>query len=148
MTKSLPRIGAAIAIAIASSAAIAQPSTPVGLWRNVDDETGKAKALIRITETAGALSGRIERVLTPGKENSTCDKCEGALKDKPVRGMEILQGLRKAGDWYEGGTILDPNNGKVYKSQLKLIDGGARLEVRGFVGLPILGRSQTWIREQ
>ncbi|MEZ5727786.1 MAG: DUF2147 domain-containing protein [Burkholderiaceae bacterium] len=134
-------------LALMSAPVLAQPGSPVGLWKNIDDETGKAKALIRIEEKAGALVGRIVEILTPGKANAVCGKCEGALKDKPVRGMQILQGLKKVEEWYEGGTILDPNNGKVYRSQLRLVDEGKRLEVRGFIGMPLFGRSQTWVRQ-
>ena len=146
MNIELSRVGAAIVFAAIAGTTAAQPATPVGLWRNIDDETGKPKALVRITEAGGALVGRIEQVLTPGKEDATCEKCEGALKDKPVRGMQILQGLRKVGDWYEGGTILDPNNGKVYKVQMSPKDGGKALDVRGYIGMPLLGRTQTWLR--
>src|SRR3972149_3248271 len=110
-------LAAAIALAAAGvqaqAPAPAQPlASPVGLWKTIDDETGKAKSLVRIVEVNGVLSGRIEKLLTPGKENQVCDKCEGALKDQPVLGMEILKGLRKGDDVWEGGTILDPNNGK------------------------------------
>ncbi len=122
--------------------------SPVGVWKTIDDETGQAKSLIRIVETNGVLSGKIEKLLTPGKENSKCDKCEGALKDQPVLGMEILKGLRKGDDVWEGGTILDPNNGKTYRSQLRVVDGGKKIEVRGYIGIPLLGRSQSWLREQ
>lgn len=120
--------------------------SPAGLWKNVDDETGEAKALIRIEDHAGVLSGRIEKILTPGKSDAVCDKCEGPLKDKPIEGMQILDGLKKEAEWYEGGTILDPAKGKTYRSQVRLIDGGSKLEVRGFIGLPLFGRTQTWVR--
>lgn len=152
-------ISAALALsavlALPMSAAHAQTASastlatsPVGVWKTIDDETGQAKSLIRIVETNGVLSGKIEKLLTPGKENSKCDKCEGELKDQPVLGMEILKGLRKGDDVWEGGTILDPNNGKTYRSQLRVVDGGKKIEVRGYVGIPLLGRSQSWLREQ
>lgn len=146
-------IAVAAAIALAASGAQAQTSaasstSPVGLWKTIDDDTGKAKSLVRIVEVNGVLSGRIEKLLTPGKENQVCEKCEGALKDQPVLGMEILQGLRKGDEVWEGGTILDPNNGKTYRSQIKLVDGGKKMELRGYIGIPLLGRSQNWLREQ
>ncbi len=71
-----------------------------------------------------------------------------ALKDQPVLGMEILKGLHKGDDGWDGGTILDPNNGKTYRSQLRVVDGGNKIEVRGYIGIPLLGRSQSWLREQ
>jgi len=70
------------------------------------------------------------------------------LKDKPVIGMTILSGLKKDGDEYNGGQIIDPANGKVYKSKLSVVDDGQKLNVRGYVGMPMLGRTQTWLREQ
>ncbi len=145
----------AAALMVAAPAAHAQTATaaalapsPVGLWKTIDDETGQAKSLIRIVENSGVLSGRIEKLLTPGKEDAKCDKCEGELKDQPVLGMEILKGLRKGAEVWEGGTILDPNNGKTYRSQLRVADGGKKIEVRGYIGIPLLGRSQSWLREQ
>ena len=125
-------------------------NTPVGLWKNIDDVTGKSKALIRITETNGVLSGKIERLFRDPSEdqNPKCIKCEGANKDQPVLGMTIIVGLKKDGDIYNGGTILDPDNGNVYKSKLVLEDGGKKLTVRGYIGIPWIGRSQVWVREQ
>ena len=146
----LPALAAGLGIAFAFAfvaPATAGPDSPVGLWKNIDDRTGEAKALVRIEEVDGELRGRIESVLTPGRADAVCEQCEGDLKDKPIRGMQILEGLRKAGDWWEGGTILDPNNGKSYRSQLRTIEGGSKLEVRGFIGMPILGRTQTWVRQ-
>ena len=136
------------AVQAQSAAASTLSASPVGVWKTIDDETGQAKSLIRIVETNGVLSGRIEKLLTPGKENQVCEKCAGELKDQPVLGMEILKGLRKGDDVWEGGTILDPNNGKTYRSQLRVVDGGKKIEVRGYIGIPLLGRSQSWLREQ
>lgn len=129
----------------AASLAAAQ-ATPAGLWRTIDDETKQEHSHVRIVEQGGVLSGRIEKIADPAKQDATCDKCDGALKDKPVLGMTILQGVRRdadAGHW-DGGTILDPNNGKVYRVRLTPKDGGRHLEVRGYLG-PFY-RNQTWIR--
>jgi uncharacterized protein (DUF2147 family) len=144
--KFLAFIAAAV---LATSPAFADTSTPAGLWKNIDDETGKPKALIRITDNNGVLSGQIEKLFRDANEdqNPKCDKCEGARKDQPIIGMTILSGLKKDGDEYNGGEILDPNNGKVYKSKLHLTDGGKKLSVRGYIGMPMLGRSQTWVRQ-
>ena len=129
--------------------AFADDSSPVGLWKNIDDETGKPKALIRITEANGALQGQIEKLYRePSEEqNPKCDKCDGARKDQPILGMVILSGLKKDGDEFSGGEILDPKNGKVYKSKMHLTDGGKKLSVRGYLGVPMLGRSQVWVRQ-
>ena len=132
------------------SAWAADNTSPVGLWKNIDDETGKPKALIRITETNGVLEGKIEKLFRPADQdqNPKCVKCTDARKDQPIIGMTILSGLKKDGNEYNGGQILDPNNGKVYKSKAELKDGGTKLSVRGYIGTPLLGRSQVWERQE
>jgi uncharacterized protein (DUF2147 family) len=139
-----------ITAALSIAPAFADDSSPVGLWKNIDDVSGKPKALIRITETNGALQGKIEQLFRePAEEqNPKCDKCEGVRKDQPVLGMVILSGLKKDGSDYAGGEILDPNNGKVYKSKMHLTDNGKKLSVRGYIGVPMLGRSQVWVRQE
>jgi uncharacterized protein (DUF2147 family) len=121
-------------------------ATPAGLWRTIDDETKAEKSLVRISDNAGVLTGRIEKLLDPTKQDSKCDKCEGARKDQPINGMTIVEGVKKNADepYWDGGTILDPNNGKTYKVRLTPKDGGKTLEVRGFIGF--LYRNQTWHR--
>ncbi|MEH6436350.1 DUF2147 domain-containing protein [Massilia sp. DD77] len=139
-----------IAALLAMPAAWAQNASPVGTWKTIDDETGKPKALVRITEEQGVLTGRIEKLFRPANEdqNPKCVKCEGALKDQPMIGLTILSGLKKDGNEYTGGEILDPAKGKTYKSKASLKDGGSKLEVRGYIGAPMFGRSQTWVRDQ
>jgi uncharacterized protein (DUF2147 family) len=139
-----------VAAALAIPSAWAQDGSPVGLWKTIDDESGKPKALVRVTENGGELQGKIEKLFRPADQdqNPKCVKCEGANKDQPIIGMAILSGLKKDGDEYKGGQILDPNNGKVYKSKLSLIEGGKKLDVRGFVGVPMFGRSQVWVRQE
>jgi uncharacterized protein (DUF2147 family) len=124
--------------------------SPAGLWKSLDDKTGKARSLIRITETAGELQGKIEKLfpVSDAEQNPKCDKCEGTNKDQPILGMTILSGLKKTGDEYSGGKILDPENGKTYSSKLNLSENNKKLTVRGYIGVPMFGRSQTWIREQ
>ncbi len=135
----------ALVLMAATSAAWAQ-ATPAGLWKTIDDETKAERSLVRISDTGGVLSGKIEKIFDAGKADAKCDKCEGARKDQPVVGMTIIEGARKhATDaQWEGGTILDPNNGKTYKLRLTPKDGGKSLEVRGYIGF--LYRNQTWIR--
>jgi len=145
------RIGRALvlaAVAAASSAVFAQgAANPVGLWKTIDDETKQPKSLIRIVEKDGALTGKVEKILTD-KVDAKCDKCTDERKDQPVQGMTIVTGMKRSGEHWEEGRILDPNNGKVYRSQMKLIEGGKKLEVRGYIGAPLFGRTQTWIREE
>ncbi|MFM2186732.1 MAG: DUF2147 domain-containing protein [Burkholderiaceae bacterium] len=123
-------------------------TTPVGLWKTIDDDTKAEKSLVRITESGGTLAGRVERLLDPTKQDSKCEKCADARKNQPILGMTIINGVRANDDktLWEGGEILDPNNGKTYKVRLKPVESGQRLEVRGFIGAPMLGRTQTWIR--
>lgn len=125
-------------------------SSPAGLWKNVDDVSGKPRALIRITELNGTLQGKIEKVFPAPTEdpNPKCEKCEGANKNVPIVGLVILSGLVKEGEEYGGGQILDPDNGKLYSSKVRLTDNGKKLSVRGYIGVPILGRSQTWVRQE
>jgi uncharacterized protein (DUF2147 family) len=145
-------MGAALAavLLLAGAGAWADEASPVGLWRNIDDVSGKPKALIRISESQGELQGLIEKLFRPANldQNPKCVLCEGARKDQPVLGMIFMWGLKKAGADYSGGEILDPDNGKVYKSKISLIDGGKRLDVRGYLGMPLFGRSQVWVREE
>ena len=146
----MSRIALLAALALVSSFAQAQPASPVGTWKTIDDSSGEPKALVRITQDGGgSLTGTIEKLFRkPGEDpNPKCDKCEGAKKDQPITGMQILSGLKPDGDEWTGGEILDPNNGKVYKAKARLADGGKRLEVRGFIGVSLLGRTQTWQRE-
>jgi len=133
--------------AVVPGVAAAQ-NTPVGLWKSIDDETKTEKSLVRITETGGTLSGKIEKLMDPTKQDAKCDKCSDARKDQPVLGMTIITGVRASSDktLWEGGEILDPNNGKSYKVRIKPLDSGKKLEVRGYIGAPMLGRTQTWIR--
>ncbi|WP_019139543.1 DUF2147 domain-containing protein [Noviherbaspirillum massiliense] len=138
----------AAATAIISLGAHAQQASPVGLWKNIDDKTGKPKALIRITESNGEYKGKIEKLFRePGEDpNPKCDQCQDSRKDQPIIGMTILTGLKQDGEEFTGGQILDPANGKVYKSKMAVVDGGKKLDVRGYIGMPAFGRTQTWVR--
>ena len=123
--------------------------SPVGLWRSVDDKSGEAKAEIRIVEADGALNGKIEkRLLKDAKPDDVCDECSDDRKGKPLLGLEIIRGAKKAEgkDVWEGGKILDPENGRNYALRMTPIDGGKKLEVRGSIGP--FGRNQTWTRIQ
>lgn len=132
-----------------STLAWADDASPVGLWKNIDDVTGKPKALIRISESGGVYQGKIEKLIRAPEEeqNPKCAKCDGANKDQPVIGMTIVWDIRQDGDEYGGGRILDPSDGKIYKSKFQLSDGGKKLQLRAYFGVPMLGRSQVWIRQ-
>jgi uncharacterized protein (DUF2147 family) len=136
----------AIAMAAVSSLASAQMS-PVGDWHTTDEKTGEIKSLIRINETGGVLNGRIEKLLRKeAKQDAVCTECSDDRKDKPMLGLEIIRGAKKAEgkDVWEDGKILDPENGKTYGLRMTPIEGGKKLEVRGSIGP--FGRTQTWVR--
>lgn len=135
---------AAIVLMAITAPALAQMS-PLGLWRSVDDKTGEPKAEVRIVDNAGALSGRIEKTLRKDAK-PTCTECRDDRKDQPMVGLEILRGGKndEGKDAWEGGRILDPENGKDYRASLTPIDGGKKLQVRGYLGP--FWRTQTWQR--
>jgi uncharacterized protein (DUF2147 family) len=138
----------ALALAGASLAAAAQ-STPAGLWKTIDDDGKTEKSLVRVTDNGGVFTGRIEKVFDAAKAELRCEKCSDDRKDQPVMGMTIIRGVKARADdkgLWDGGEILDPNEGKTYKVRMKPIDGGKRLELRGYIGVPLLGRTQTWVR--
>jgi uncharacterized protein (DUF2147 family) len=134
---------------VASVAAQAQNSI-AGRWKTIDDETGKPKSIVEITEKDGVITGKIEKLFREPTEdqNPKCDKCSGDKKDQLIIGMQILSGLKKDGDnKWSGGEILDPKNGKTYSCKVELIENGQKLKLRGFIGVSLLGRTQVWQRE-
>ena len=139
------------ALLLAPALALAQ-ATPAGLWKTIDDNTKKEKSFVRIVETGGVYTGRVERIVDPdAPKDAVCKDCSDERKDKPVLGMTILRGVKASASdpaTFEGGDILDPNNGKVYKVRLKVVDNGSKLDVRGYIGTPMLGRTQTWVRAE
>jgi uncharacterized protein (DUF2147 family) len=145
-----------LALVVAGGVLVALPvradtGTPAGLWTTVDDKTGKERSLVRIMESGGTYEGKVEKLLNREPDDDPkglCGKCEGERKDQPIVGMTILWRLKKDGEQYTGGEILDPKNGKIYRARMKLLDGGKKLEVRGFIGFSLLGRSQTWLRAE
>lgn len=126
----------------------AQSTSPVGKWKTIDDETKQAKSIVEISEVDGKLSGKIVQLFRKPEEdqNPKCDKCSGDKKNQPILQMEIIEGLSQDGDVWSGGHILDPKNGKTYKCKIKVVDDGKKLEVRGFIGFSLLGRTQVWER--
>ncbi|MFY8042365.1 MAG: DUF2147 domain-containing protein [Rhodoferax sp.] len=131
-----------------SVSAMAQMS-PVGVWQTVDDKDGTVKSEIRIIENAGVVSGKVDKILDPkAKQDDKCIECTDERKNQPILGMEILRGLKKTEgkDVWEGGNILDPNNGKVYKATVTPIEGGKKLQMRGYIGF--FYRTQIWTRVQ
>ena len=122
--------------------------SPVGAWHTVDDKTGEARAEIHIVDHAGVLSGRIVKTLrSDPNAKKTCDDCKDDRKGQAIVGMEIIRGLKQEGSdnlWAGGGKILDPENGKEYTVRMTPLEGGKKLQVRGYIGP--LYRTQVWLR--
>jgi uncharacterized protein (DUF2147 family) len=139
---------AALTCCLAASASAYAQSSPTGLWQSIDDATGKPRAEIRISEASGVFTGRIERSLLPTPPGATllCTLCPDDRKDKPLIGLDIIRNIKPSSDAqvWDGGEILDPDKGKVFKLRLQLQDDGKKLQVRGFIG-PFY-RTQTWVR--
>jgi uncharacterized protein (DUF2147 family) len=140
---------ALLALALAIGApALAADTSPVGTWTTIDDATGKPKSIVQITESGGKLEGKVLEVLQSEQgPHPLCKECDGDRKDKPIEGMTIIWDVQKDDDVWDGGKILDPKNGKIYKVKLTLTDNGQKLDVHGYVGFALLGRSQVWERK-
>jgi uncharacterized protein (DUF2147 family) len=123
----------------------AQAQEVIGKWKTIDDKTGMAKSIVEIYPQNGKLYGKVAQILEKGKENKSCIECDGANKDQPVKGMVIIDGLTEDGDTWENGTILDPENGKIYKCYITLVNAN-QLKVRGYIGFTLFGRTQYWTR--
>ena len=123
----------------------AQSNSVIGKWKTIDDETGKPKSIVEIYEKSGKIYGKVVDILDAEKKKNLCTSCPGEDKNKPVMGLVIIKGLSKDGNEYNAGKILDPVTGKTYKCFLAL-DGSDKLKVRGYIGLSLFGRTQTWQR--
>lgn len=141
---------AVLAILLQPGVSQGQPAdgpTPVGRWRTFDDRSGQERGLVLIEEHGGMLTGRVVGILDPHEAVRVCEKCTDARKGQPILGMTILTGLRHEGDRWTGGEVLDPETGSVYHCSMRLEDGGAKLVLRGYIGISLFGRSQTWLRQ-
>ena len=144
------RILLAGALLASAATSMAQAASPTGLWQTIDDKTGQPKALVQIVQDGdGTLTGKILTGLGNNDDpNRRCTACTDSRKDQLMKGMTIINGMKSDGDTWDGGQILDPENGKLYKCKMHLDDSGQKLVVRGYIGVSLLGRSQTWIRQQ
>lgn len=139
-------------LALAAPPALAQSASPVGQWRTIDDETNEPRAVVEIYEEEGKLYGRIVEILqarddAPRNDEGQiiCTACEGEKENQPVEGLVIIEDMERDGSRWSGGTILDPETGETYRARMEL-EREDRLKVRGYIGLPMLGRTQTWYR--
>ncbi|WP_143884714.1 DUF2147 domain-containing protein [Chryseobacterium binzhouense] len=113
-----------------------------GKWKTIDDETKQAKSIVEIYKKSdGKYYGKVSQLLIkPADPN--CSGCKDDRKGKPILGMEIIRGLAKDGSEFTGGTITDPKTGKTYKCTIT--KDGDKLNVRGYMGFSLLGRTQVW----
>lgn len=143
------RLAALLVCALAAPVLAFDPApNPTGLWQTVDDKTGKPRGFVRLYEENGEIFGRIESCLDPAEAKERCDKCSGPRKNQPVVGMVILRRMKKSGQEYSGGDILDPDTGVVYRCKFRMLEEGRKLELRGYLGAPMFGRSQIWTRQE
>jgi uncharacterized protein (DUF2147 family) len=152
-------IGAALVLsglAIAPQSGLAQggalpaspANSPVGRWKTIDDATGKVKSIVALREQSGKLVGTIETLFNPPVPHPTCYLCGGARKDLPLVGLQVLWGFHPDGGQWSGGQVLDPETGKIYRASLMLEDGGRKLRLHGYIGIPLLGRTEYWVRAE
>lgn len=127
------------------TSAYAQGASVLGKWKSIDDETGKALAIVEIFEERGKIYGRILDILNPDDKHKVCELCSGEDKNKPILGLTVIKGLIKDDDEYNGGKILDPKHGKLYKCYINL-ESKDKLKVRGYIGISLFGRTQYWHR--
>ncbi|MCW5590193.1 MAG: DUF2147 domain-containing protein [Legionellales bacterium] len=138
-----------LSILLCAGCSFALAMSPVGQWKTIDDASGKARSIVEIETVNGKLQGKILQVfLRQGeKPKDQCKKCQGALHNKPIIGMTFLWGLEKTKDnLWKNGYVLDPHNGKIYRAEIALGNQGRTLTIRGYIGIPLFGRSQTWLR--
>jgi uncharacterized protein (DUF2147 family) len=138
---------AALILSVLRLPAAGPEATPAGLWRTVDDKTGKPRGIVRIYEQNGEFFGKIEETLKDEERHERCDLCTDDRKDQPIIGLVIVRSLKRKGDEYSGGDILDPDTGTVYRCKIRLAGNGGKLVVRGYLGWSLFGRSQIWTRE-
>ncbi|MFE1570412.1 DUF2147 domain-containing protein [Comamonas odontotermitis] len=144
LLKPLLMVAGSLAVALP---ALAAEMSPVGLWRTFDEKSGEPKSEVRISDSGGVLSGKVEKLLRKGADpKAVCDRCTDDRKGQPLVGLEIIRGAKKAEGKavWEDGRILDPENGSTYSLKLTPADNGSKLDVRGSIGP--FGRTQTWSR--
>lgn len=140
------------AILLLSLPALACGGELAGLWQEFDDQTGKVEALIRIGKTAaGTYEGTIEKLVpdVPANAARLCSSCQGGLRNKPLLGLRILSDMKREDEMnFDGGEIVDPDDGKVYRCHIRLSEDGKSMEVTGYIGAKWLGQSETWRRAE
>ncbi len=121
-------------------------ASPAGDWRTFDDHTGQETGMVHIDDTGGIVTGRVVSTTDPAKASLVCDKCDDDRRGKKLIGLEIIRGMRPDADGWSEGRVLDPETGGIYRGKLHLEDNGRKLVLRGYLGISLFGRSQTWLR--
>lgn len=145
----LIRTSLAAAILLSVTPHLFAQQSPAGLWVTFDAQTQKATSHIRVVESGDSLSGTVDQILDPAKAQARCEACEGDLKDQPLAGMQLFHDVKAKADevpTWDGGQILDPKSGHFFKVRIRLLNNGNTLEVRGYRGTPMFGRTQLWQR--
>lgn len=146
MKRIIPSLLTVITASLLSTTAFAA-SLNGSQWQTIDDKTGEKKAIIQLSENAGQVSGKIIKVLDKKDAKANCEKCTGSLKNEPIEGLQILTGMKADGDkQWNNGKLVDPETGKIYSGKMNLSDNEQSLKLRGYVGSPVFGRTQTWQR--
>jgi uncharacterized protein (DUF2147 family) len=135
-----------VVLAMAAGPGLASGPSPAGNWRTFDDRTGKERGMVHIDDVDGRLTGRVVSTVDPADAAHVCDRCDDDRHGKPLIGLEIIRGMQPDGEGWSGGRVLDPETGGVYRGKMHLEDGGRRLVLRGYLGISLFGRSQTWVR--
>ncbi|MDN7551316.1 DUF2147 domain-containing protein [Burkholderia vietnamiensis] len=148
MAGSLRQLAAVCALFVGAASAFADTTSPVGVWKSIDDSSGQPRSLIEISRAAdGTLQGVVVQELPVDNPAHRCTSCTDDRKDQVIKGMTVIRGLKQDGDEWSGGNVLDPDSGRIYRCKIKLADA-QHLVVRGYLGVSLLGRSQTWVRQQ
>eukprot|EP01037_Dinobryon_pediforme_P006970 gene6970-biopygen4446 len=131
-------------------AASAPATGIVGTWQQVDDESHEVRSLVQITEQNGLFEGKMIKLFPHPDEQQEpiCGQCTGDKKNAPYLGLKIIENVRKTADGYTGGKITDPDDGTEYKLKLTPSADGNTLEVKGYVGIELMGRTQVWRRQK
>jgi uncharacterized protein (DUF2147 family) len=131
--------------AFISAGALMAAESPIGKWNTIDEKSGKVTSVVEVYDQGGKLFGKITSLPEPNDAQGkpkTCTACTGADKNQPIIGLVIVKDLSLKGDRYKDGTLLDPDDGKIYKGEVWSEDG--KLKVRGYLGF--FFRTQTWLR--
>jgi uncharacterized protein (DUF2147 family) len=140
-----------IGLCFSAVGAAADEMSPVGRWRAVSDKTGNVTGIIEITAVGDSLQGKIVKSIPDPDDDppdTICTKCDGPDKNKPILGLTIMKGFHKDGDSWDDGTILDPRSGDVYSAEMHVGENGKKLFLRGYLGISLLGRTETWLRAE